>query len=36
LVASGYFERDRPELDGFRQLARRTLDGWAADLYGRE
>jgi ribosomal protein L11 methyltransferase len=36
VVASGYYERERPELAGFRQLARRTLDGWAADLYGRE
>jgi ribosomal protein L11 methyltransferase len=36
VVASGYYELDRPQLDRFRLLARRTLDGWAADLYGRE
>jgi ribosomal protein L11 methyltransferase len=36
LVTSGYFEPHVPVLDGFRTLARRTLDGWAADLYGRE
>jgi ribosomal protein L11 methyltransferase len=36
VVASGYYERDRPRLDGFQPLARRTLDGWAADLYSRE
>ena len=36
LVASGYYEHELPRLEGFAQLARRTLDGWAADLYDRE
>ncbi len=36
IVTSGYYERDRPQLDGFRQVERRTLAGWAADLYDRE
>jgi ribosomal protein L11 methyltransferase len=36
LVSSGYFEPHSPRLDGFRGIERRTLDGWAADLHGRE
>ena len=36
LVASGYLVRDEPELPGWRRRERRTLDGWAADLYARE
>ncbi|MBX5473699.1 MAG: 50S ribosomal protein L11 methyltransferase [Thermoleophilia bacterium] len=36
LVASGYLERDEPRLDGWRLRARRTADGWAADLLERE
>ena len=36
LVTSGYFESHRPRLRGFRRLGRRTLEGWAADLYARE
>ncbi len=36
LVASGYLERDRLDLPGFRSLRRKTAAGWAADLYGRE
>jgi ribosomal protein L11 methyltransferase len=36
VVTSGYYEGERPKLDGFRPLERRTLAGWAADLYGRE
>ena len=36
LVTSGYFEPHVPELPGFRRAARRTLEGWAADLHDRE
>jgi len=36
LVTSGYFESHRPRLRRFRPLARRTLEGWAADLYARQ
>ena len=34
-VTSGYLERDAPELGSYRRVARRTLDGWAADLLER-
>ena len=33
LVTSGYFEPHVPDLDGYRRAARRTREGWAADLY---
>jgi ribosomal protein L11 methyltransferase len=36
LIASGYLESDRPELEGFRAAERRIADGWAADLFLRE
>lgn len=36
LVSSGYYERDRPELPGFRHLSRRAQEDWAADLFARE
>ena len=36
LVTSGYFESHEPRLRGFRPLGRRTLEGWAADLYARQ
>jgi ribosomal protein L11 methyltransferase len=36
LIASGYLESDRPELQGFRASDRRIADGWAADLFLRE
>jgi ribosomal protein L11 methyltransferase len=36
LVSSGYFEAHVPTLPRFRAVRRRTLDGWAADLYARE
>ncbi len=36
LVASGYLERDELEAAGWRRVARRTTDGWAADLLERE
>ena len=32
LVASGYLERDEPQLDGWHRIDRRSADGWAADL----
>jgi ribosomal protein L11 methyltransferase len=35
LIAAGYLVGDRPRLRPFRRLARRQLDGWAADLYAR-
>ena len=35
LVTSGYLERDRPELPRFAHEDRRTLDGWAADVWSR-
>lgn len=35
LIASGYLDRDTPELSGWRPLVRRTCDGWAADLFER-
>ena len=34
-VVSGYLERDRPSLAGWRPVERRTLDGWAADRFER-
>ncbi len=34
-VASGYLDRDDPRLDGWLRRARRTTDGWAADLFER-
>jgi ribosomal protein L11 methyltransferase len=33
LVTSGYFAPARPSLRGFEHVERRTLDGWAADVY---
>jgi ribosomal protein L11 methyltransferase len=36
IVASGYLERDEPQLQGWRRLERRTADGWAADLLLRQ
>jgi ribosomal protein L11 methyltransferase len=36
LITSGYFEAFTPKLGGFRALGRRTLEGWAADLHGRQ
>jgi ribosomal protein L11 methyltransferase len=35
LVTSGYFAAETPELAGFVHVSRRTLDGWACDLYRR-
>jgi ribosomal protein L11 methyltransferase len=31
-VTSGYLERDEPRVEGWRRIARRASDGWAADL----
>lgn len=35
LVTSGYLEPERPRLAGYDHVERRTLDGWASDLYRR-
>lgn len=35
LVVSGYLERDKPRTPGWTHVARRTLDGWAADRLRR-
>jgi ribosomal protein L11 methyltransferase len=34
-ITSGYLDRDRPRADGWRPVARRTRDCWAADLLER-
>jgi ribosomal protein L11 methyltransferase len=34
-ITSGYLDRDRPRVDGWHPLERRTRDGWAADLLER-
>jgi ribosomal protein L11 methyltransferase len=31
-ITSGYLDRDRPQVSGWRPVDRRTRDGWAADL----
>jgi ribosomal protein L11 methyltransferase len=36
VVTSGYFEPHVPHLPGFHLIGRRRLEGWAADLHGRE
>ena len=36
VVTSGYLENERPTLAGFRCLARRTADEWAAEWWERE
>jgi ribosomal protein L11 methyltransferase len=36
LVASGYYESDRPTFADFRHVARRVDAGWAADLFRRQ
>jgi ribosomal protein L11 methyltransferase len=33
LVTSGYLAWEEPKLSGYAHLERRTLDGWASDLY---
>ena len=32
VITSGYLDRDRPAIDGWRHVDRREADGWAADL----
>ena len=34
-VTSGYLDRDRPQVDGWRSVGRREQDGWAADVLER-
>jgi ribosomal protein L11 methyltransferase len=34
-ITSGYLDRDRPRVDGWHGVERRTRDGWAADLLVR-
>ncbi|MDP9231328.1 MAG: 50S ribosomal protein L11 methyltransferase [Actinomycetota bacterium] len=35
VVASGYLERDEPQVGPYRRRERRIRDGWAADLFER-
>jgi ribosomal protein L11 methyltransferase len=35
LITAGYLVRDRPDLPGYRPLARLEQDGWAGDLFVR-
>ena len=35
-ITAGYLARELPELYPFRHVARRELDGWAADLFERD
>jgi ribosomal protein L11 methyltransferase len=35
VVASGYLERDHPQLGPYRRRERRLRDGWAGDLFER-
>jgi ribosomal protein L11 methyltransferase len=35
IVTSGYLGSDAPSLEGFRNVERRELDGWAADVHAR-
>jgi ribosomal protein L11 methyltransferase len=35
VVASGYPEREKPHVEGWRRIDRRTAGGWAADLFAR-
>jgi len=35
LVASGYLVAEEPDLSGWARLERRSMEGWAADLYVR-
>jgi ribosomal protein L11 methyltransferase len=36
VIASGYLDRDTPRIEGRMSVARRELDGWAADLFALE
>ena len=35
LLTSGYFASERPSLEGYARLERRTRDGWACDVHRR-
>jgi ribosomal protein L11 methyltransferase len=35
LITSGYLEHEQPDLDGYVQVDRRVVDGWAADVHRR-
>jgi ribosomal protein L11 methyltransferase len=35
LIASGYLEAERPQPPGWREIERRVVEGWAADMLGR-
>jgi ribosomal protein L11 methyltransferase len=35
VVTSGYLDRDRPEVEGWKHVDRREGDGWAADVLRR-
>jgi len=35
-VTSGYLERDRPRVEGWRHVTRAAGEGWAADVFERE
>jgi hypothetical protein len=35
LVTSGYLASEQPDLPGFQHHERRTLQGWASDVYTR-
>jgi ribosomal protein L11 methyltransferase len=35
-ITSGYYTADRPTLEGFDHVERRTRDDWSADLFRRE
>ena len=35
LITSGYLMSEHPRLPGFTHVERRTLDGWASDLFAR-
>ena len=36
VVASGYLDRDRPNVPGWTHVDRATAEGWAADVFARE
>jgi ribosomal protein L11 methyltransferase len=36
VIASGYLEGERPRVDGWEAVERRTAEGWAADVLVRE
>jgi ribosomal protein L11 methyltransferase len=36
VVTSGYLDRDRPDVSGWKHVDRATADAWAADVFARE